>query len=328
MILMKMIKKILLLLLLISPMLVSAQAMKGGTRNRNRNNFQTTGDKKRKEIVFQIGAANFLGELGGANQIGTHFVKDFEFSMTRPSAAIAYRYKFNKRMAVKGGLYYQLLSGNDNLTKEPFRMNRNLSFRSNIFEGSLQLEFYLTKESVGHRYKIKSVKGMKSYHFQSYVFLGAGGFWFNPKARYDGKWVALQPLGTEGQGLNGKPKYRRIGFCIPYGIGFKNQLNPEWTIGLEIGMRYTFTDYIDDVSTVYYDNAALKAAHGEMGAYLADPSLHKMPPDLGGDNTTSWQAAPGQVRGHSNHNDAYMFVNITVTKKLPLRRKHTTRSKF
>ena len=48
---------------------------------------------------YGIGAANFLGELGGANQIGTHFVKDFEFSMTRPSAAIAYRYKFTSRIS-------------------------------------------------------------------------------------------------------------------------------------------------------------------------------------------------------------------------------------
>ena len=35
-------------------------------------------------------------------------------------------------------------------------------------------------------------------------FVGVGGFYFNPKAKYEGKWVSLQPLGTEGQGLNGK----------------------------------------------------------------------------------------------------------------------------
>ena len=96
-------------------------------------------------LEFGFGACNFLGELGGANQIGTHFVKDLEFSLTRPSAQLAYRYKHNSRLAVKVGLYYQLLKGNDNLTQEPFRNNRNLSFKSNLWELSVQGEFYITK---------------------------------------------------------------------------------------------------------------------------------------------------------------------------------------
>ncbi len=327
-----MIKKISFLFLFIASSIgFSQNAMKGYSSKSSRNHFATKGDKKLKEWVFQLGASNFLGELGGANQIGTHFVKDFEFSMTRPSAALGYRYKFNKRMAVKCGLYYQLLSGADKTTEEPYRKNRNLSFRSNIFELSSQVELYFTKEAVGHRYKIKSVKGMRNYNFQSYLFLGVGAFYFNPKANYKGTWVALQPLGTEGQGLNGKAKYSRISICIPYGLGFKNAVNSDWTIGIEVGMRYTFTDYIDDVSTTYYDKDALLAAHGAVGAYLADPSLHRMPPEFGGDAPGNGQTTAGNIRGHSNHNDAYMFVNITATKKIYLHkrgRNRYNRSKF
>jgi hypothetical protein len=320
-------KTLLFLILITLPILASAQAMRGYKSHHSRGGFSTGKKKPRREWIIGIGAANFLGELGGANQIGTFFVKDFEFSQTRTSAAFGMRYKFNKRMAVKGGLYYEIVSGSDKLTKEPYRENRNLSFRSNIFELSAQYELYLTKEQTGHLYKIKNAKGMKNYDMQAYVFVGIGGFYFNPKAEYKGKWYALQPLGTEGQGLAGGPKkYHRVSFCIPYGIGAKYALDKDWSVGLEVGIRKTFTDYIDDVSGVYYDNNKIKEAHGAAAAYLADPSLARYPNDLGGSGTGLWQSAPGEVRGHSNHNDAYMFINITVGYKFPYKRR--TRSKF
>lgn len=318
-------KKILLSLLLIIPLLASAQYKK--SRYKRANNFSNSKNKARKEYVIGIGAANFLGELGGANQIGTNFVKDLEFSMTRPSAALGMRYKFSKRMAIKGGFYYQLVSGADRLTKEPFRNNRNLSFRSHIFELSAQAEFYVTKEQQGHRYKIKNAKGMKNYDYQAYLFVGIGAFYFNPQAMYNGAWVNLQPLGTEGQGLPGGPKkYSRIAICIPYGIGAKYNLNKDYAVGLEIGIRKTFTDYIDDVSTVYYDNSVIRDERGDMAGDLADPSLMNYPAELGGATSTADQTATGQQRGDPKDKDAFMFVNITVSYKVPYKRR--TRSKF
>jgi hypothetical protein len=318
-------RKLLLLLLLLSPILSVAQYKKH--RVKRANNFSATKSKVRKEFILGIGAANFLGELGGANQIGTNFVKDLEFSATRPSVAIGMRYKFKQHWAVKGGFYYQLLSGDDKLTQEPYRNNRNLSFRSNVFELSIQGEFFFTKEQSGKMYKIKNAKGMKNYDIQGYIFAGIGAFYFNPQARYKGRWVDLQPLGTEGQGLpGGGKKYSRITICIPYGIGGKYALNKDWAVGLEVGVRKTFTDYIDDVSTVYYDNSAIYQARGETASYLADPSLQNYPEALGGDATGFVQSATGEQRGDSSDKDAYMFMNITVSYKMPYKRR--TRSKF
>lgn len=323
-------KKLLLLLLVMLPYLADAQykvPRNARKKKYSANNFANKRNKARKEYVIGIGAANFLGELGGANQIGTNFVRDLEFSMTRPSFALGYRYKFAKRFAVKGGFYYQLVSGSDKLTKEPYRHNRNLSFRSNIFELSAQAEFYFTKEQQGHRYKIKNAKGIKNYDFQGYLFLGVGGFYYNPQAMYRGHWTNLQPLGTEGQGLPGGPKkYSRVSVCIPYGIGMKYSLTPEWAVGLEIGIRKTFTDYIDDVSTVYYDNAALRLAKGDASADLADPSLANYPIELSGPGAGGVQTAAGEQRGDKKDKDAYMFVNVTVAYKIPTKRR--TRSKF
>jgi hypothetical protein len=310
------------------PVLVTAQAMRGSKRSRHRGSSQNKEQKYVKSYVLGIGAANFLGELGGANQTGTFFVKDFEFSQTRVSAALGVRYKFKNHIGFKGGLHYMMVSGDDKTTQEPFRQNRNLSFRSNIFELSGQFELFLNKEQQGHIYKIKSANGVKSIDIQAYGFVGFGAFYFNPKAKYQGNWVALQPLGTEGQGLpGGAKKYSRVNICIPYGIGGIYSLDKDWSIGLEIGIRKTFTDYIDDVSTEYFDNNKIRAANGSTAAYLADPSIASYPVSFGGKASgPKIQTATGEVRGQSNNMDSYMFININIIYKVSQRKR--TRSKF
>jgi len=317
-------KTLLSLLLLLVPLFVCAQYKANAKR---KHAFTSKRNKPRSEYILAVGGANFLGELGGANQIGTHFVRDFEFSATRPSVALGLRYRPSPRWAVSGGLHYLMLTGEDRLTKEPYRQNRNLSFRSPVIEFSVQAEFFLTKEQLGRNYNIRNVKKGASTDIQAFVFVGVGGFYFNPQAKYNGSWVNLQPLGTEGQGLPGGPKkYSRIGLCIPYGIGAKYGITKDWAVGLEVGIRKIFTDYLDDVSTVYYDNNALKAAHGDMGAYLADPSLYNYPPELGDPNGGAKQSATGEQRGDPKSKDAYMFTNVTVSYRFPYRRR--TRSKF
>jgi hypothetical protein len=297
-------KRLIILLFLIIPVMVSAQ-------RRNRYKY---------EFIMGLGATNFLGDLGGANQIGTHFLKDFEFSATRPSINLGVRYKNNRYYGFKVALYTGMVNGNDNLTTEPYRHNRNLHFRSPIIELSGQIEGYLTKEQQGHLYRIKNARGMKHIDLQAYGFVGVGAFFFNPQAQYAHQWVNLQPLGTEGQGLKaGTHKYSRINVAIPIGIGAKYAIDRRWSVGLEYGIRYTLTDYIDDVSTVYYRDTT--GSWSPAQTYLADPSLHEISlPD--GIQVTG----VGQQRGDATHKDAYMFGTITVNYKFIYRRK--TRSKF
>ena len=42
------------------------------------------GDDNSHEVGIAIGAANFLGDLGGANKIGTPFLRDIEPRLFRP----------------------------------------------------------------------------------------------------------------------------------------------------------------------------------------------------------------------------------------------------
>lgn len=283
--------------------------------------------KYRWEACLGIGATNFLGELGGANQIGTNGVKDLEFSLTKPGISLNTRYRKGRYWGFKGGFYWGQVWGYDYLTQEKYRNNRNLHFKSNIFEFSLMTEFYFTKERPGHIYKYKKLKGWRHIDAQFYMMGGIGGFYFNPKAAYNGVWIPLQPLGTEGQGIKtGMKKYSRVSVCIPVGIGVKYALDRRWGIGLEVGMRKTFTDYIDDVSTVYYDANEIAANNGNLGAaaaWFSNPGTGNITAANNGGIDPTWV---GQQRGDASDNDAYMFMHLTVNYKIGKFRK--TKSKF
>ncbi len=269
--------------------------------------------RMRYEIFYGLGATNFMGELGGANKMGTNFARDFEVSMTRPALSLGFRYKILETLSTKAMLSYGFLRGDDKTTTDPARANRNLSFYSPITEFSLTGEYHIIKERVGHRYNLKRVRGVRGFKVNIYIFGGVSLFWFNPKGKdANGNWHSLQPLGTEGQGIiPTREKYNRLQVAIPFGIGFKYGLDRKWSIGLELGFRKTFTDYIDDVSTTYYNNDIIKSERGDLAAYLADPSS--------GDNP-NWTIG-GEQRGDPNDNDSYMIFIINLTYKLRTNRK-------
>jgi len=279
----------------------------------------------RYETIYGIGATNFLGELGGANQIGTDYLRDLEISMTRFVLQVGVRYRMTKSLACKASLSYGMLSGNDNTTKEFSRQYRNLSFRSMIIELAVQLEPAIIKETAGHRYRLRGVKGKKWMAVNTYPIIGISVFYFNPKAKYNGKWYALQPLATEGQGQfpTRKRKYSRFGISIPIGFGFKYGYNRRWSVGLEYGMRKTFTDYMDDVSTTYVDPEYIRSASGGVNSDIAIALADRS----NGDEPS--KTAPGQQRGDPTDNDAYMFAIISLNYKFRMvKRRRRSRPKF
>jgi hypothetical protein len=295
-------------------------------------NFMRANDwkKYRKEVIFQAGVSEFLGDLGGLNKIGTDYSPvDLEFSLTRPAFSLAYRYKFAKNFNIHSSFNYLLVSGDDKLTTEQFRSNRNLNFKSNIFELAVRAEVSLFSSQVGHRYGIKKTlsRRHKGKSNEFIIFAGVGGFYYNPKGRNPatGKWEKLYPMHTEGQGLPGGPKqYKRISISIPMGLAWRMTLNKLWCIGLEYSFRKTFTDYIDDVSTTYYpDKTLFVDTYGTKSLAFSDPNLGNIPYATApnGDGT-------GAQRG-DKEKDSYMSLQFTVGRFFPPKRRKTKlRSKF
>ncbi len=278
--------------------------------------------RSRYEFSFGAGASNFLGELGGANQIGTHGFKDFEWSLTNFAASIGLRYKISKFFAVNTHLTYGRLSGDDKLTDEFARHYRNLNFYSNIYEFNINLEGAYQEEQMGNIYHRKGTHGMKGYEIYVYGFAGAGIFYFDPKTVYNGSTYRLQPLGTEGQGLESDNEpYKLIQLCIPVGLGFKYTIDRTWGVGLELGLRKTFTDYIDDVSTVYYDFSTSSEVP-DITRLLADRSDNDALP---GSKSLPYITAPGQQRGNPKENDAYIFAIFSVNYRFQAARRGVAR---
>jgi hypothetical protein len=267
--------------------------------------------RERKEIVFGAGATNFLGDLGGSPRIGSEpfSMRDLNWKSTRPMVHLGYRYRIDKNSAFKGSLSFGYLYGNDKFTKNDVRFNRNINFRSPIWELSGQYEFLITHQREGHRYDLRGVQGWRYINVETYAFVGLGLFVFIPQGQYiDGTWHNLRPLNTEGQGMVATRKnYSLIQPVIPIGIGFKYAFARYWSVGLEYGLRKTFTDYIDDTSTTYYNNNEIREQRGDIAAYFADPS-HGL---------ISGQTSPGAQRGDVKDKDSYMFAILTFYYKIP-----------
>lgn len=286
--------------------------------------------KLRKEVTLQIGGSGFLGDLGGRDRIGTDFSPaDLEIALTRPAVSAGFRYKLNKNINVHSSLNYLLLAGDDKLTTEKFRNNRNLNFKSNVFELASRLEFGISsfKRTGVYRLKRSSLgKINRRKAFEIIGFVGVGVFYFNPKGKNptSGKWENLYDLHTEGQGLpNGPSQYKKISVSIPMGVSLHYIIDKDWSIGLELCYRKTFTDYIDDVSTNYYDKAALTNAYGATSALMSDPSKGDIP----GASLPNGDGS-GAQRGDKNK-DSFATVQITVGKFFaPKRGRTKLRSKF
>ncbi len=262
---------------------------------------------KNLELVGGLGIINFLGELGGSPDVGSDFARDFDWQAMRPNINIGLRYLAGSRYSHNINMTLGWLRGDDRWTVQENRNNRNLNFRSPLFEFGTRSEIYFLQDQNENRYKIKGIRGRRSRPYFGYAFVGISGIIFNPKGQTpDGDWVALQPLRTEGQGiLPSRDPYRRIGVAIPFGVSLNYKVSRELNIGVEYGWRITFTDYIDDVSLTYVDPALLTQFNGELSATMADKSLGLIP----------GATAPGQQRGNPRDDDHYVVLVITANYK-------------
>jgi len=243
-------------------------------------------DSQSNEIILLAGISFYIGDL---NQTGYFKYQD-------PAGGLGYRHNINKRFAIRAQGLYANVHASDADSDDPVQRERNLSFKSVILEGSAQMEFNFLPFKLG-----------TDYFFSPYLFLGLGGFHFNPKAALNGTWYALQPLSTEGEGTAADPGSKRYSLnsvCIPFGIGFRWSLGKYFGIGIESGMRKTFTDYLDDVSGTYPNPVYLNSA---AAVALSDRSLNREPgiSDL------------GRQRGNSTTTDWYNYTGIVISIRLP-----------
>jgi len=101
-----------------------------------------------------------------------------------------------------------------------------------------------------------------------------GLYQFNPYAYNTVEQkVYLQPLSTEGEGLQQYPArkpYKLTQFSIPFGGGITYAISDKVMISGEVAFRKLFTDYLDDVSgPTYADTAILRVEKGDLSAKMS-----------------------------------------------------------
>ncbi len=288
-------------------------------------------------VGFSLNALNYYLDL---SPLPSKFSTDISF--TKPGIGISFFHRFGPRYTLVGQFMYGTLKGSDGESAKKsssdvlnFRKERNLSFRNHIKEISVTAYFDLFENEGTYISRVK---------WTPYAFVGVAVFLHNPQAQAPttyldgtadpnaGQWVNLQPLGTEGQHSTLQPgdanygikPYSLLQVAIPFGFGARFRMTEVLDLWADIGFRYTFTDYLDDVSKNYVDLGVFKDPLAQAMSYRSS----ELPVDsnFGYSSYTSTRDGktyttvngygseyPTNNRGSKKYNDIYMVTSVKVT---------------
>ena len=296
------------------------------------------GNKIYNAVGFSVSALNYYGDIAPRpNRVST------DISFTRPALGLSLTHRFGPRYSLMAQFMYGTLKGSDVESADQgdaengvYRYQRNLSFRNRIKELSIVAYFDLFENDATYISRVK---------WTPYVFNGVAGFHHNPQAQAPaaglngealgvtaGTWVDLKPLGTEGQHATldqndvnfGIKPYSNFQVAIPFGLGARFRINEVMDLWADIGFRYTFTDYLDDVSKNYVDLGVfgsnnLARAMSYRGGELPASAV-PTPIAYTARNGVSYSTIPGygrehaeNMRGSESDRDIYMVTTVRLT---------------
>ncbi len=230
-------------------------------------------------LYASAGLTKYFGELSDDRKLGD----------VNPYVSFGLRIPMKANWWLQPQLsYFRLSAADGDLPEADSRRGRNLSFRSDNLELSGLLVYGLYPED----------QRLKTAKIRPYLVAGLGITYFNPKAEYQGEWYELQPLHTEGI------DYQKFHLVVPLGFSLGYQVSSQWEVGFEMKYRFTFTDYLDDVSTDYRDPASFP---DPIATALADRR-----PEIGLD-----KAPTGSPRGNAESNDGYLLFGLHLYHQLP-----------
>lgn len=253
------------------------------------------------------GLSNYLGEIGGGAKSARPFLVDVKLVKSRWNPTAYVRYKFHPLLSVKFSANYLRIAGDDKLSANPGRKYRNLSFRNDIYDAEATINWLIYNPSS----PVGIYRRSRTY-LTAYVFTGIGVFFHNPKTLYQGSYIPLQPVQTEGV------KYSRVGYCIPLGFGayvsISKKRHRAHRIGIEFNWRYTNTDYLDDVSTTYKKPSELPSATA-IALSNRNTEVNNQPPGMSGNYGWIDDGKGGNLnqapRGNPNNKDSYLTLTVT-----------------
>jgi hypothetical protein len=241
---------------------------------------------------FGTGTAKYFGDMANPGEVFKNAKWNIEFGLER---------RIDRRFSARAAFTVFQLKGGDEFADDESRKRRNLSFTSTNFEfsgtGTVQLF-----EDGSRYYQRKPIN--------AFLSAGIGVLWYIPKGLstntyHDGssnpsagKMVALRKLQTEGR------NYSPVTIVVPIGGGAKLMATPFLNITVSGAYRFAFTDYLDDVSTVYPDVTSFQdplAAAMSNKRFEVDGRVYD----------------EGVQRGNPENNDGYFILSIRADYFLP-----------
>lgn len=321
---------------------VFGQMDRGSIRKNNKRLMTYRGKKsdfsKEKRYLsagLTVNALNYYGDL--APNPG-RFSTDISF--TRPAVGISVSQRMGPRYSLTGAFMYGTLRGSDFSSADPndatngkFRYYRNLSFRNRIKELSVVGSFDLFENMATYLSRAKwtpfAFAGVAVFHHNPQALVPSTGL-DNQPLQEAGEWVNLRDLGTEGQYADLAPTdanygikpYKLIQLAIPIGVGARFKIHDVVDFSVELGFRYLFTDYVDDVSQNYVDLGVLDS---ELARALSYRSNELTMPDIARRPVTARNGVtynviegygheyPTNIRGKEQNNDIFMVTTFRLS---------------
>ena len=234
---------------------------------------------------------HFAARLGIANYQGDLQAKRITFKQAKVLGSFGAQYDLSEHFTARTYFTLTSLKADDKKGTASMQL-RNLNFQTKVFDWELSAQY--------------NILSLNNSWWTPYIFAGVGLYHFNPYTHTtDGTKTYLKPLSTEGQGfMAGSKSYALTQFNIPLGIGALYAVTEDIRVGMELGYRKLFTDYLDDVSSTYVDQASLLSARGQTAVDLAYRGY-----EVG---AGSYPAAKSP-RGSAKDKDGYYYMALTVT---------------
>lgn len=245
-------------------------------------------DPKTLEIGPHVGLSYYMGDLNPT----------LPFAQAQLQYGGVVRYNYNNRWTFRFDYSRATVTADD--TKLNWRPERGLNFTSIINDFSLMAEFNFLEYYTGNPKK----------NVSPYLFGGVSVFQYTVFANVGDHLVDLSDYPTEGpEDPNAKwyekmfGKASSIGVSIPFGLGVKFSVSRHMAATVEWRMQKTFTDYLDDVATVYPEQHAVYTFEDGSTYDLTDPTGNYI---------------AGHQRGNSAFNDWFGMARVSLTWKFNL----------
>jgi opacity protein-like surface antigen len=245
-------------------------------------------DPKTLEIGPHAGMGYYMGDLNPT----------LPFAQAQLQYGGLVRFNYDNRWTFRFDYSRVTVTADD--TKLSWRPERGLNFTSKINDFSLVAEFNFLEYYTGNPKK----------NVSPYIFGGISVFQYTVFANVGDRLVDLSDYATEGPEPADAKWYDKmfgktspVGISIPFGMGVKFSVSRHMAATVEWRMQKTFTDYLDDVATVYPEQHATYTDENGEVYDLTDPTGNYL---------------AGQQRGNSAFNDWFGMARVSLTWKFNL----------